>query len=187
MTPLNLLHRWLVLLAALIACGALWAMPEDRYQVVEIESDYAELDDANNRSTLRGNVIIRQGSIVISADEVTTYWTGNDLTRIVSTGTPAQFQQKMAEDGQLVTARAKRIEYRLNEDVVELRQAANLSQSGSTVSGEEIDFDLRTETMKAKGSKSGKARVHVVIQPPKRDDQSPQDKTAPDGDDKDAN
>lgn len=67
------LSRSLALMALLLA--QLTALPSlaisaDRDQQITVEADYAERDVATDTMVYRGNVVIRQGGLLIEADQV---------------------------------------------------------------------------------------------------------------------
>lgn len=144
-----------------------YALEADRQQAVSIQSDSAEVDELTGQSLLSGNVVIKQGSIIITANEVIAKRDGEELVSIHSTGKPAQYQQRLQAGGDILTAQASTIEYDFEKNVIRLRKQASITQGDSTISGEEINFDLVNESMQAKGDNSGKTRVEMVIQPKK--------------------
>lgn len=161
----NRLLKTLALLTTLLPALAL-ALPGDRQQPIEIEATSALRDEQKGVTVYEGDVLIRQGSMVIRADKVTLHTTGNTLTRIVCTGTPAYYEQQPKPDGGPVIARANTIEYRLDTETIELLENASLDQDGTTLNGERIDYDLRQEIIKARGGTGeGNERIRMVIPP----------------------
>ncbi|MDG1322270.1 MAG: LptA/OstA family protein, partial [Porticoccaceae bacterium] len=64
------------------------ALSSDRAQPISISADYAERNELTGLTQYRGNVIIRQGSILIDAEEVTIHYEGDTVSRILCLGSP---------------------------------------------------------------------------------------------------
>ena len=151
---------------ALGAAGAL-ALPDDRNQPIYIQSDRAERDERKGTTVYTGDVEIDQGSLHISADRVTIAMDGNQVNRIDASGKPAKLHQKPAVDREPVYARALTLQYDVQREVLTLIEQASVTQEGSTVKGERIDYFMREQRVKASAgsASSGSSRVQMVIQP----------------------
>ena len=141
------------------------ALPEDRNQAIEIQSREALREEATGRTVYTGDVSISQGTILIEADEVTVHSTGGRVSRIVCTGRPARYQQQPEQDSGLVIASGNTIRYDLDTDIILLLGNASLEQEEATLSGERIEYDLKQEVIRAKGSDEGSDRIRMVIPP----------------------
>lgn len=142
------------------------ALPDDRQQSITIESDSAERNNKSGLTEYLGNVIIRQGSVLIDADRVTIHYKDNKVSRIISRGTPASYQQQPQAQGAMVIARGEVIEYMLASDQIKLKNNASLSRNGTLIKGERITYDLKNETWKAKGGdRANQKRIQLVIPP----------------------
>ena len=142
------------------------ALPDDRQQPITIESDSAERNEQSGLTQYLGNVVIRQGSVLIDADRVTIHYKDNKVSRIVSLGSPASYQQQPQAEGGMVIARGAVIEYRLADDQINLKNNASLSRNGTLIKGEHITYDLKNETWKAKGGdRVNQKRIQLVIPP----------------------
>ena len=109
-----MLTRLLPLLLALAASTTgVGAVTTDREQPVQVDADSANLDDQRRIATYWGNVVIQQGSLRITGDMVTMYFTESyDLSKLDAEGKPARFQQQL-DDGTSQEGHAERIEYSL--------------------------------------------------------------------------
>jgi lipopolysaccharide export system protein LptA len=67
MNRFNVLTTGILLLCSVSA----QALPDDRQQPITIESDSAERNEQSGLTQYLGNVVIRQGSVLIDADRVT--------------------------------------------------------------------------------------------------------------------
>ena len=116
----------------------------------EVQDDEGAVDASAGLDTL----------MAVSHDE-------GDADKIVAVGQPATLVQQPAPDQQPVDASADRIVYLRSRDLVRLRGAARISQDGSILSGEQIDYLVTQRKVKAAGSadSAGEGRVEVVIPP----------------------
>lgn len=191
--------RRLRTIAAGVAALALWgapaprpglALPEDRNQPIYIQSDRAERDERKGTTVYTGDVEIDQGSLHISADRVTIAMDGDQVTRIDALGAPAKMHQKPSPEREPVYARATTIQYDVAREILTLIEKAAVTQEGSTVKGERIEYFVQEQRVKASSgsAESGASRVQMVIQPrratlapPAANDGQPPAEASPDG------
>lgn len=160
------LSRLCASLALSLWCLSALALTGDRSETITIESNSAERDEKTGLTQYRGNVVIKQGSLIIEADQVTVHYLDNKVSRIVCLGLPASYQQQAIDDGGLVVAKAETIEYMLADDEINLKKSAVLSRNGTLIKGDSINYDLKNETWKAKGNRRGEQkRIQLVIPP----------------------
>lgn len=154
------------LLAGLVAtCLSLTAqaLPTDRSQAIEIQSEEALRIEPKGLTEYKGDVLIVQGSMEIRADQVNVYNDENRVLKIVCIGRPAQFQQRPKVDSPLIVAKGGTITYSLEQDIIILSDGASLVQDDATLTGERIEYDLKKEIIRAKGSDGD--RIRMVIPP----------------------
>ncbi len=148
-------------------------------ELIYIESDTLDVDDARGVSVYRGSVHFRRGSTQMWADVVTVYSKNRaELERFVADGKPARFHQapQLAED-EAVQGEALRIEYYANRSVLTLEGEAHLERGKSSFSGEHIEYEAEAKIVRATKAKEGGGRVQVVIQPGQQ--AAPGDSAAP--------
>lgn len=146
------------------------ALPDDRDQEITIESDEAEFREADGVTLYTGNVRMQQGSILLTADNITIYTEDNKIARLVARGNLAQYEQQPELNGEKIYAKAKIIEYLLLQDVINLKQQATLTQQGASLAGSLIVYDVRKHVLTANRAKStnktpNKERVRVTLPP----------------------
>ena len=158
--------------AAFVLWGALapqagLALPDDRNQPIYIQSDRAERDERKGTTVYTGDVEIDQGSLHISADRVTIAMDGDQVNRIDAVGAPAKLHQKPSPEREPVYARATTIQYDVAREILTLIEKAAVTQEGSTVKGERIEYFVQEQRVKASSgtAESGASRVQMVIQP----------------------
>ena len=160
---MNLFKALLVSIIAL--SGSCLASDEYDSQPITVESDRAERNERTGLTQYSGNVIIRQGSLIIDANTVEIHYADNRVNRIVCDGNPASYQHKSNTGGH-VLARAETIEYLPAEKLVNLKTNASLSRNGTLIKGDSINYDVVNETWRAKGdNQSNQKRIQLVIPP----------------------
>ena len=162
--------------------GPALALPEDRNQPIYIQSDRAERDERKGTTVYTGDVEIDQGSLHISADRVTITMEDEQVSRIDAVGSPAKMHQKPSPEREPVYARARNIQYDVVQEILTLIEKATVTQEGSTVKGERIEYFVREQRVKASAgsAESGDSRVQMVIQPRRATPAAPAPAPAPD-------
>lgn len=153
------------------------ALSSDRDQPIEIEADYAQLDDVAGVTVYKGDVVIVQGSMRMTGDLLTVHYdAGRRLEQARMDGQPATFRQR--PDGAAVDdeGEALHIEYFAAKDLLVLQEQARLRQGERRFSGAEITYDTVRSLIKAYGeapagekaggSGEGGGRVRIVLPPP---------------------
>ena len=162
----SLLLHTAVLLLALVPGAMTSALPDDQDQPIRITADTAIRDEKQGFTVYSGNVHMIQGSLDIEADKITIYHATAQADKIIAEGKPARMQQKPAVDEPLVRARAEVIEYFKIENRVHLTKDAHITQDGSSVTGDSIDYFIAEQLVKAESDKETEGnRVRVVIEP----------------------
>lgn len=156
-------------LAALVAAAPAFALESDRNQPIQIEADQGSLDQTNQVTTFSGNVIIKQGTLNISAGSVRVSRNSKGEQQMNASGKPVRFSQTLDGGKGTVNGRADNIDYSSATNIVKLTGNAKVTRGGDMAEGAVITYNTRTEVYtvqgsKAAGGKSGK-RVTVVIQP----------------------
>jgi lipopolysaccharide export system protein LptA len=148
------------------------ALPNDRSQPIEIQANSAERDAKTGVTTYSGNVDIKQGSIHISAATVVLNSKNNELTEINASGAPATYNQQLTGPDDVVDAKANSIHFDVAKDLIVLQGNGSLKQQSGSISGDRIEYDLKTERVRARAAESGSAdnnkRITVVIPPSKK-------------------
>jgi lipopolysaccharide export system protein LptA len=172
-----------LLLVALIIAGDLEALTSDKDQPIEIEADNAELDDKKGVTIYRGNVVVTQGSIHMTGDTMTVYYTeSNDLDTVIMEGQPATYRQLPDDSEVYDEAEALRMEYHELKNLIVLIDNAVVKQEGLRFSGNRIEYDTERSQIKARGRTATEIsddaggqetekgdRVRITIKPKKKD------------------
>jgi len=153
--------RVAALLASLLSAGV-FALPDDRDQPINITADTAIRDEKQGFTVYSGNVHMIQGSLDIVADTLTIYHEKEQADKIVAEGKPAKMQQRPAVGEPLVKARANIIEYYKIEDKVHLKINAFITQDGSSVTGDSIDYFITEQLVKADSQQAPDSKRAII-------------------------
>jgi lipopolysaccharide export system protein LptA len=146
----------------LLAPGA-WAKSSDRNQPMNIDAGAQEgtLDD-RAPTVLSGGVTITQGTLNIQSSRAEIFSKGGDVSRAVLTGGPVVLRQQM-DDGTPMTARASKVDYNMQTEIVVFTGNVSIEQPRGTMSGERVVYNLKTGQVNSGGEGAG--RVKMRIQP----------------------
>ena len=149
------------------------SLSTDSEQPIHIEADRAELDETRRITIYQGSVVIVQGSMRIHADRVDFYYNEKrGLDKAVALGKPARYEQMPDDSGDLVRAKAQRMEYYASENLLYLFEDAKVTQRGDTVTGDRITYDMASNKARAERIKKEDERIRVVIQPKKESNEA---------------
>lgn len=164
--------RLLLICIALALPCPVSALPEDRSQPIQIESDRAIRKEKDGSMIYIGDVELVQGSLLMKADRLEIYNNAkNEVERIIAHGKPAYVEQRPAADKELIKARADTIRYFVLEEKLELDKNASIDQDGAVVTSDTIVYFVKDEIVKANSAGKENQRVKVVIPPRPEKDQ----------------
>mgnify|MGYP001025904699 FL=1 len=147
---------------------AVFALPEDRDQPIEITADSAVINEKQSQAEYTGAVVVTQGTLKLEGD-VVNLKTNEDgeVETFVAKGQPARFENlRRKTDQEPVKGRAQIIDYSYDTDRVVLTGDAMITSEDSEFSGPEITYDLKSGEVTAAGSRS--SRVNMTMQPKKK-------------------
>ena len=158
------------------------ALSTDSEQPIEIEADFAELDDEEGTTLYVGNVIVIQGSIRMTGDRLRVNFTEDrDLKEVYLEGQPATFRQTPDNAAHDVEGEALLMEYHALKNLLFLIEKAKVTQGERLFQGHRINYDTEKSIITARSSRAGKAdkdersketsgRVRIIIPPKKKRD-----------------
>lgn len=170
---------FLVILVWLSTC-TVWGLTSDRYQPIEIEADYAQLDDATNTTIYKGKVVVTQGTIRLNGDQmVVKYTPEHEIKEALLTGKPARFRQRPDNSEVDSEGEAIEIQYFAKDNMVYLIDEAKVIHFGRVYTGYRMEYDTKRNFISmrkvAEGEKtpSGKKppqneRVKIIIPSPNK-------------------
>lgn len=146
------------------------------YTALALESDYSKpvnvlsveqfADLKANKVIFSGNVVATQGTMKITADKVEiTRDDEGKLKMVTAYGSPTTFEQMM-ENGKPIHSRSATINYEPNKNLIVLTGKATVWQGESRMVGERIEYNIKTQTMRANNkTKSQGGRVSSTFIP----------------------
>ncbi|MBT1443906.1 lipopolysaccharide transport periplasmic protein LptA [Shewanella sp. JM162201] len=156
-----------LLVVLLCACGSLAQAntKHDLMQEVKILASNSYADLKNKRIVYEGPVRLTQGSLVLNADQLSSFTDEKTGKRILlAKGKPATYQQKV-EDGRTVQASANEISYNIDSRVMSLKGSAKVEQDGSQVTADSIVYDIQKQQLTSQSSGKRDDQVITIIQP----------------------
>lgn len=146
--------------------GEAAALSSDRDQPMYIEADRADIDEQRGISVYRGSVKITQGTLQLTAAELTVHSKGGDIVKAIAVGQPATYRQRPDGKEQDVEAEALRMEYFAVDQKIILIDKAEVRQGGDTFRSNRINYDIAKDVVNAGATASSPGdRVRITIQP----------------------
>jgi len=155
-----------LLLWSALASMTVAALESDRQQPIRITADSAVRQEQTNVTQYNGNVVLTQGSLIITAEQLRVNQSDPSDTLITATGAPATLQQTPKQDSTPVVANANRIVYRQTKELVQLIDNARIEQQGAIITGASIDYSITEQRVRANSSPNAGntgQRVEVII------------------------
>jgi len=143
----------------LIACGlaAVAAMPAaaekaDRNKPINFSAEQpAEVDFEKRVGTLRGNVVITQGTTTIRADRIDFKQNPDNSLSATAYGNPVSFRQKKDDSDEYSEGFAQRAVYDGQKQQLELFDRALLKQGNDEIRSNYVSYNSGTGIFKAEG------------------------------------
>ena len=147
------------------------ALDSDRHQPIRIQADAAMVDETAGTSIYQGNVIIQQGTLQVTADEVEIYTAENEVIQIIAKAANepnvlAHYEQQINEGKDMVRAEAQKITYLVQEERLHLTGSAKLQQVGDIFTGALLFYDLGRGIVNL-NSDGSSGRINMTITPKK--------------------
>lgn len=150
-----------LLSAGMLAANVASAKTADRNQPMDIDAGRSEggLDDSAP-TVLSGGVKINQGSLDIDSNTATISTRNGDPSRAVLSGSPVVLKQQM-DDGTPMTARASKVDYDLNTEIVVFTGNVKIEQPRGNMSGERIVYNMKTGRVESGGGGNGRVKMRI--------------------------
>ena len=150
--------------AILLLClsTAVLAKTTDFSEPIEVNADRNEASLKQQMLVYSGNVIVKQGTLLIKADKLTVDRSAGEGKEVfIAVGKPAVYSQVLDGD-KPIQASAEEIRYAMATRVLTLTGKAEITQSGSLVRSAKIEYDLLKQQLSAE-SEEGKERVTTIF------------------------
>ena len=146
----------------------IYAYEDDKSKPIFLESDSAKWDEDSQKSTYRGNVVVTQGSMLLTGDLLIVTSKNNEINKMVITGKKSTYKQK-TRSGKIVNGEAMKIQYFVEKSIIVFLNKAVLTRSNNIVKSNKIIYITDSENIIA-GDKGGKSRVKMTLEPNKKDE-----------------
>jgi len=144
----------------LIIAPIAWSLESDKDQPIEIEADTGELDDIKNISIYTGDVIVIQGTIYMTGDKMTVFYTEDgEMDYMIMEGRPATYKQLPEDSSVYDYAEALIMEYYEIMEYVILIDKALVTKEGLRFNGDRIEYDTKLSQVKAWSNKQAPGAV----------------------------
>jgi lipopolysaccharide export system protein LptA len=159
---------------ALVALASMPAAAEktDREKPINFSAEQpAEVDFEKRVGTLRGNVVITQGTTTIRADRIEFKQNPDNSLSATAYGNPVSFRQKKDDSDEYFEGFAQRAVYDGQKQLLELFDRALLKQGSDEIRSNYVSYNSSTGIFKAEGRPDAPGvegpgdRVRGVFQP----------------------
>jgi lipopolysaccharide export system protein LptA len=141
-----------------------YALPSDANQYVKLLADKATYSERTGVTSYSGNVIITQGTLKLTADNITVNLSPQrSIASAIATGRPATMQQIVTQEKGLAKGQANQIDYNAVSGIITLTGNAKLVQNGASFAGNVIRYSLKAGDVEA--TAGGSQRVELVLPP----------------------
>ena len=158
--------------AALLAPGAALADQADRGKPIHFSAEQpAEVDFDKRLGTLRGNVVITQGTMTIHADRIDFKQNADNSLSATAYGNPITFRQKKDGSDEYYEGYAQRAVYDGQTETLQLFDNALLKQGKDEIRSNYISYNSATNVFRSEGRPNAPggegpgARVQRVFEP----------------------
>ena len=152
--------------------GVAQAEKADRDKPINFSADQpAEVDFEKRVGTLRGNVVITQGTMTIRADRIDFKQNADNSLSATAYGNPISFRQKKDDSDEYFEGYAQRAVYNGETQTLELFDRALLKQGTDEIRSNYVSYNSATGVFKAEGRpdqpgvEGPGSRVRGVFQP----------------------
>ena len=142
---------------------------QDSERPIHIKADRVVMDDLRGTSVYRGEVIITQGTLKVTADEMEVVSEGSGISQIVAKAGRggsrlAHYEQRAQDSDGMIYADAEQIVYWVGDERLQLSGNARLQQVGDVFAGESLDYDMNRGIVNISSPSPGE-RVKMIINP----------------------
>ena len=160
--------KHLIITILFLFSNYIYAYGDDKNEQIYLESDSAKWDEESQKSTYRGNVVVTQGTMLLTGNLLIVTSKNNEISHMIVTGEKSTYRQK-TKTGKIVNGEAKIIEYFMDQSKIIFLEKAILTQSNNIVKSNKIIYKIDNENIIA-GDKKGKSRVRMTLEPKKENE-----------------
>lgn len=155
----------LLLISALLLSGAVFAKQSDYSEPINVVSREQLADFNANKLIFEGDVEATQGTMKITADKVEiTRKADGQLESIMAYGSPVTFYQ-ILDNGKPIHSNSQTLTYLPDDSLVVISGRATIWQGESRMNGERIEYNIKTQRMRAQNRPQQGGRVSSTFVP----------------------
>lgn len=140
-----------------------YALESDRQQPLLVNADASDGTLGDGKAVLRGNVEIRQGTLLVRADKAEVEKAEGKVREVLLSGKPVLLQQEIENKG-LVSATANNISYKVATGIVTLTGNADVEHPQYQISGEVLVYDMNLQHFQGSGGDNN-GRIRIQLEP----------------------
>jgi len=138
--------------AAALAAAPAFAEKADKTKPISFTADQpTEVDFEKRIGTLKGNVVITQGTLTIKADRIDFKQNADNSLSATAYGNPIAFRQKKDDSDEYYEGFAQKAVYDGAKDLLELFDRALLKQGADEIRSNYVSYNSTTGVFRAEG------------------------------------
>ena len=150
-------------LCLVLGTAPLQALESDRQEPLDVRADSTDGTLGDGMTTLRGNIEIRQGTLLVRAEVAVVSKSEGRVQAIELTGSPVYLEQEIENEG-MVTAEAAQIDYEVASGIVTMTGAADVQHPQYEISGEKLIYDMNVQHFQGAGGEEN-GRIQIRLDP----------------------
>lgn len=158
-----------VLLACLGPVAPALALPEDAQQPIEMDWNDVEYALDEGLIILYGSAAepasIRQGSMLITGTEIRIERRDEVVTRVVTTGEPARFQQQLEAGQDPLRASGLTLTFDNSAQTITIDENVEVEHAGMRTQTHHFEYDLTSRRFRSSRDPDGE-QARIVVPPP---------------------
>lgn len=164
----NLTNKTIILFGLLAYSLTAPALETDRNQKLTLEGEPCTSNQSQGLTECE-NLIIRQGTMKITADFGSIKHQQQGIKEINMRGRPVYFEQDL-ESGKKMTIVAQQINYHKKTEIVRLQKAVKIVGDLGIITGEDITFNLLTQELSSQSNNDQNSQKFHMEIPPENND-----------------
>lgn len=129
-------------------------------ETIQIESDKAHYFHEKGMMVHEGNVVVHWQDRVLYAQDLTIYKSSSgQVSHLIAKGKPASFHGKFADKGQAMKGQAGLIDFKLDDNIITLKENALLNYDGDLFEGPVISFNFNSNSIIAEKNEKTRPKL----------------------------
>lgn len=154
--------RILLFFSVLLAPLYTQAATGDRQKPVNLRADRIEIDQKKAISLYRGNVLLTQGTLRMTAARAETRNRGNKVETVSAEGKPVTFRFRPEGGSEYFQGQASRVHYRVAEQIVDFGGNVHLQRGRDAFRAAQARYDITSRQVTAEGKNEQRAYVALL-------------------------